>query len=99
MEHSTFGLLTSKVNTSTVIGCGEQTQSNWIEEHWEARMSESQDFLQRLTAILDEAKTAHRYGSLEIELRDGVPVTIREVRTHKIADAGEINRAKQQRRY
>lgn len=56
-----------------------------------------QTFMQRLTSILDEARTAHRYGALEIELRDGIPVTIREVRTHKIADAGEINRAKQRR--
>jgi hypothetical protein len=60
---------------------------------------EQQTFLERLAAILDEAKSAHRYGAIEIELRDGTPVTIREVRTHKIADAGEINRAKQQRRY
>lgn len=45
--------------------------------------------------MLDDAKKARRYGSIEIELRDGVPVVIREVKTYKIADAGEINRAKQ----
>ena len=32
---------------------------------------------------------------LKLSLRDGVPVVIREVKTYKIADAGEINRAKQ----
>jgi hypothetical protein len=68
----------------------DQNDNSQIKEH---------GFLQQLAAILDEAKTAHRYGAIEIELRDGLPVTVREIRTHKIADAGEINRAKQQRRY
>ena len=52
--------------------------------------------LQQLEAMLEDAKKSRRYGVIEIELRDGIPVVIRETRTHKIADAGEINRAKQQ---
>jgi hypothetical protein len=59
----------------------------------------SDDAMKQITVMLDEAKKARRYGSIEIELRDGVPVVIREVKTHKIADAGEINRAKQSYRY
>ena len=51
--------------------------------------------LQQIEAMLEDAKKMHRYGMIEIELRDGIPVVIRETRTHKIADAGEINRAKQ----
>lgn len=56
----------------------------------------SEEALKQIAAILDEAKKTRRYGAIEIELRDGIPVVIREVKTHKIADAGEINRAKQQ---
>jgi hypothetical protein len=51
--------------------------------------------LQLIEAMLEDAKKTRRYGMIEIELRDGIPVVIRETRTHKIADAGEINRAKQ----
>jgi|GEM_PF-2726506 hypothetical protein len=51
----------------------------------------------QLNAILAAAKIEHRFGAIEIELRDGTPVVIREIKTHKIADAGEINRAKQNR--
>ena len=53
------------------------------------------DALKQIISMLEEAKRTRRYGSIEIELRDGTPVVIREVQTHKIADAGEINRAKQ----
>jgi len=56
----------------------------------------SDDALKQIALILDDAKRTRRYGAIEIELRDGIPVVIRETRTHKIADAGEINRAKQQ---
>ena len=56
------------------------------------------DALKEIAAILDEAKKTRRYGAIEIELRDGIPVVIREVKTTKIADAGEINRAKQAHR-
>jgi hypothetical protein len=56
----------------------------------------SEDALKQIATILDEAKKTHRYGAIEIELRDGIPVVIREVKTHKIADAGEINHARQQ---
>jgi len=55
----------------------------------------NEDALKQISAMLDDAKRTRRYGAIEIELRDGTPVVIREVRTHKIADAGEINRAKQ----
>jgi len=51
--------------------------------------------LKQIAAMLDEAKKTRRYGAIEIELRDGIPVVIREIKTHKIADAGEINRARQ----
>ncbi|HEY2119588.1 MAG TPA: hypothetical protein VGH37_10430 [Candidatus Acidoferrum sp.] len=59
----------------------------------------SEDTIKQIAAMLDDAKKTRRYGSIEIELRDGIPVVIREVKTHKIADAGEINRAKQVQRY
>ena len=54
--------------------------------------------LAQIAAMLDEAKKTRRYGAIEIELRDGIPVVIREIKTHKIADAGEINRARQSHR-
>lgn len=58
-------------------------------------MNTPDDALKQIATILDEARKTRRFGAIEIELRDGIPVVIREVKTHKIADAGEINRARQ----
>jgi hypothetical protein len=62
-------------------------------------LTNEQAFQQQLQTILDDAKKTRRYGAIEIELRDGIPVVIREIKTHKLADAGEINRAAQRNRY
>ena len=63
----------------------------------EVKVMTDEAFTKKLASILATAKNERRYGAIEIELRDGTPVVIREISTHKIADAGEINRAKQSR--
>jgi hypothetical protein len=45
----------------------------------------------QITAMLREAEQKRSFGAIEIEIRDGKPVVVREIKTHKI-DTGETNR-------
>ncbi len=47
-------------------------------------------FLLQLTSMLRDAEQRKMYGAIEIEIRDGKPVVIREIKTHKL-DIGESN--------
>jgi len=41
--------------------------------------------------MLRDAEQKRTFGAIEIEIRDGKPVVVREIKTHKL-DTGETNR-------
>ena len=47
---------------------------------------EKPELLKKLDKMLDEARAAHTWGSIEIEIRDGVPVVLRTARTEKLEE-------------
>jgi hypothetical protein len=48
-------------------------------------------FIQQLVSMLRDAEQKRTFGAIEIEIRDGKPVVVREIKTHKL-DTGETNR-------
>ncbi len=45
-----------------------------------------QAILRKLEAILDDAERAHTWGSIEIELRDGLPKLLRKTNQEKLTE-------------
>jgi hypothetical protein len=52
-----------------------------------------QALLEKLSSMLDEAARSHTYGTIEIQLSDGVPALLRTAKTEKLQSTGEKNRA------
>lgn len=57
---------------------------------------DKQTLLRKLSNLLDEAARAHAWGSIEIELRDGLPKLLRKTNQEKLTE--DIPRAYQPRR-
>ena len=51
--------------------------------------------LRKLESILDDAERSKMWGSIELEIRDGMPVVIRKSSTEKLESATVNTRAHQ----
>lgn len=57
-------------------------------------MQEKQKLLRKLETMLDEFAAGNNWGTIEIELRDGVPNFVRKMVTEKLNGAQENTRAR-----
>jgi hypothetical protein len=62
-------------------------------------VTERQKLLKKLDSILDEFERARTWGTIEIEIREGVPNFVRKMTTEKLTGAQENTRAQNNARY
>jgi hypothetical protein len=53
------------------------------------------DIMRKLDALFVQLERERTFGAIEIEIRDGKPVVMRTIKTDKLTDTGENNRARQ----